>query len=538
MNLFKKHKLKAQTTDKSLVMYSLGGDREAFCQIVDRYQNLLCSVAYSSVGQIQLSEDLAQETFIEAWKSLANLEDPKKLKAWLCGILRFKINAQYRKSSKQPSDIADHYSEENEVADHTADLEQKHITQQQQDLMWQVLSEIDEVYREPLVMYYRHQQSIDKVASELDLSTDNVKQRLSRGRKLLKEAMSQFVEDGLKSTTPSLVFTVAVMSAISGLAPSAKAATLTGAAIKSTSIIKLSTVATLLAVFSGFISSFFGLKAALDQSRTKRERRFAFQVVFGFMALAAFFVLGTLGLKHWAISAQYAALTTTVLANVLMFAYIVANVVLVFYMFKTMSTMRAREIIFEPSAFENEQDQPNSKRREFRSKQTLLGVPLFHFQFGMPTHKEKPAFAWVAGGAKAYGLLIAWGGIAVAPFSVGILSVGIFTIGTVGLGLFATGAAAIGGLSFGASAIGYKAYASLTALGWQSAFSNGFSVAKEAAIGPISYAAQVNNNIASEMSNLHILNNVYSWLLIIIAIVVIAPSALYAKKVKQRMRVK
>jgi RNA polymerase sigma factor (sigma-70 family) len=538
MNLFKKHKLKAQTTDESLVMYSLGGDRDAFCQIVDRYQNLLCSLAYSSVGQVQLSEDLAQETFIEAWKSLANLEDPNKLKAWLCGILRFRVSAHFRKSSKQPSDLADEYTQDNEVVDQNSELEQKHINQQQQDLMWQVLSEIDETYREPLVLFYRQQQSIEKVASELDLSTDTVKQRLSRGRKLLKEAMSEFVEEGLKGTTPSLVFTVGVMAAISTLAPSAKAATLTAGAVKSTSILKLSTLATLLAVFSGLISSFFGLRAALDQSRTKRERRLAFKVVFGFMALAGLYVIGILLFRYWAISTQEAVLALTIMAHLLVSAYVLGNIVLVRFMFKATRALRARERIFEPEAFNNETDKPKSKRREFRSKASLLGVPLLHVQFGMSEHQDKPTFAWVAAGSQAYGLLIAWGGLAVAPISVGIVSVGIFTVGNLGVGLFATGAAAIGVVAFGASAIGYKAYASLTALGWESAISNGFSVAKEAAIGPIAYAEYVNNSIAAELSNLQLLGNYYSWLLLVIAFIVIIPSALHAKKVRQRMRVK
>jgi RNA polymerase sigma factor (sigma-70 family) len=538
MNLFKKHKLKTQTTDESLVMYSLGGDRDAFCQIVDRYQNLLCSLAYSSVGQVQLSEDLAQETFIEAWKSLANLEDPSKLKAWLCGILRFRISAHFRKSNKQPTDQADEYSEDHAIADENAELEQAHINEQQQALMWQVLSGIDETYREPLVLFYREQQSVEKVASELDLTTDTVKQRLSRGRKLLKEAMSDFVEDGLKRTTPSLVFTVGVMTAISTLAPPAKAATLATGAVKGSSMIKLSTLATLLAVFSGVISSFFGLQAALDQSRTQRERRLAFKIVFSFLALAVVYVSGVYLLRYLALQTTGSTFAFSIAAHLLVLGYLATNFWLVSFMFKALRTLRARERIFEPSAFHAELDAPDSKKREFLSKRRLFGIPLFHFQFGMPEHKDKPAFGWVAGGSHAYGLLFAWGGIAVAPISVGIISFGIFTVGTVGVGFLATGAVAVGVVAFGASAFAYKAYASMTALGWESAFSNGFSMAKEAAIGPIAHAQHVNNSVAADISNLQLLGNSYTALLFIIAVLVIVPSALHARKVRQRMRLK
>ena len=78
----------ADTSDADLVGRSLAGDwRTAFSQIVLRYQNLVCSLAYSVIGNLGQSEDAAQETFIVAWKRLRHLREPSKLRAWLCGIV-------------------------------------------------------------------------------------------------------------------------------------------------------------------------------------------------------------------------------------------------------------------------------------------------------------------------------------------------------------------------------------------------------------------------------------------------------------------
>jgi len=74
--------------DVSLVGASLNGDREAFGQIVTRYQSLIASLAYSATGSLSQSEDLAQETFVAAWKELRALQEPDRLRAWLCGIVR------------------------------------------------------------------------------------------------------------------------------------------------------------------------------------------------------------------------------------------------------------------------------------------------------------------------------------------------------------------------------------------------------------------------------------------------------------------
>lgn len=73
--------------DAELVNASLGGNREAFGQIVSRYQSLVCSLAYSATGSLDQSEDLAQETFLAAWRHLAELRDPAKLQFFSCWSL-------------------------------------------------------------------------------------------------------------------------------------------------------------------------------------------------------------------------------------------------------------------------------------------------------------------------------------------------------------------------------------------------------------------------------------------------------------------
>jgi DNA-directed RNA polymerase specialized sigma24 family protein len=56
--------------DATLVARSIAGSREAFGRIVSRYQSLVSAVAYSATGSISHSEDLAQETFLTAWRDL------------------------------------------------------------------------------------------------------------------------------------------------------------------------------------------------------------------------------------------------------------------------------------------------------------------------------------------------------------------------------------------------------------------------------------------------------------------------------------
>ncbi|MDC8832444.1 RNA polymerase sigma factor [Alteromonas gilva] len=534
MKLFSKPTSITDENDAGLVMRSLGGDRDAFCAIVSRYQNLLCSIAYSSVGDFKYSEDIAQEAFVDAWKKLDTLSDPHKLKAWLCGILRFKVSRYRRKTAKQSA------TESGELSDtapssETA-LDDGLIAAQQQTLLWKVLAQMEPTYREPLVLFYREEQSVQRVAAQLELSEDTVKQRLSRGRKMLREAMQGMVEDALKNSKPGVAFTTGVLTMISTIAPPAKAAVWGAGAAKAGSFFKLASVLTVLAAASGFISSFFGLRTGLAQSRTANERKLVIKIVVGFIGTALIFTAAMLLLKQLAVTYPDHAALLTIMSQTVLLIFIISYFVLVQYMFESSKVLRARERLFYPDAFRREADKPGAKQREYKSKLTLCGVPLCHIQFDTPEHGEGPAFGWIAGGAYARGLLFAWGCVAIAPISVGVISVGIVTIGAIGFGLLSLGTVAIGLVAFGAAAIGFKAYSSLSSLGWDSALSGGFAIAKEAALGAPAYAEQANTELAAEITRLTFFTQHYHWLLALIAVLVIVPAAWHSHAVRQRLK--
>jgi RNA polymerase sigma factor (sigma-70 family) len=189
----------ATVSDEQLWRLACEGDREAFGRIVERYQSLVCSLAYSACGALGTSEDMAQETFITAWHRLKDLRDPGKLRQWLCGIVRnIAANAVRRELRRggEPESLdaaAGHLSVESDPAAQT-------ITREEETLLWRTLAEMPASYREPLVLFYREEKSVAEVALKLDLSSDTVKQRLSRGRAMLREEMAALVESTLTRT--------------------------------------------------------------------------------------------------------------------------------------------------------------------------------------------------------------------------------------------------------------------------------------------------------------------------------------------------
>jgi hypothetical protein len=158
------------------------------------------------------------------------------LRAWLCGIARNLINNSLRKQGREPSHRAESLEEISETHSPEPLPVDQTISNEEQAILWRSLERIPEIYREPLVLFYREHQSIEAVAQNLELTEDAVKQRLSRGRKLLHEQVLAFVEGALEKTSPGKTFTLGVIALLPAVVTSAKGATVGSAIAKGATV--------------------------------------------------------------------------------------------------------------------------------------------------------------------------------------------------------------------------------------------------------------------------------------------------------------
>ncbi len=282
--------------DAQLVECTLAGDRAAFTTIVKRYQSLVCSITYNATGSLSLSEDLAQDAFLAAWKQLPELREPARLRSWLCGITRFLVGKEFRRQGREPMHAAETLEEIQEPSSPEASPLVQAVSREEEAILWRALERIPDIYREPLILFYREEKSIERVAAELELSEDAVKQRLSRGRKLLHEEVVAFVEGTLSRTAPGQSFSSAVLAML----PAVPAATVgVGAVGKGAAMAKSGSMAAWLAPLAPFLGVFAAIMVnwiSVRSAPTARERRFHGIWLGSFWV----FVLG------WAVAGQYA----------------------------------------------------------------------------------------------------------------------------------------------------------------------------------------------------------------------------------------
>ena len=504
------------TTDEQLIQASLSGDQDAFAEIVRRYQVLICSVALSIVRDVSLSEDIGQEAFLIAWKKLASLNDPSRLKPWLTQIAR-----NCARSSLRGKSVAEASLETAEdLSRPTTTPEQTAMNREEQQLVSQTLDQLPELFREPLILFYRQDQSVAQVADSLELTPSAVKQRLARGRELLRDEVMATIERSLRKTVPAAAFTVAVVNALPALTKTAAAATVVGTAATAggaaaSSAGKLSGAAGAVSGVAkttaatgtagavggsllGFGGAFFGFAAAWLTARYKSQRKiYVHYFIFVVIASLIFsipFIAMKFGWKPWETFGGHGRMVVAQLSWMALFFIVLGGSSVVMQL--------ALKSVSKKAELENEPELPQTsfshwldrwEGRRFTSKMRLLGLPLVDVAFSDPashydTTKEKllVAHGWIAMGDNARGRLLAFGGrTAIAPIAFGTLAVGVISFGVLSVGLLSLSVVGIGMVSVGVAALGIWS-GGVIALGW--ATESVISLGVSSAIGVIAYS--------------------------------------------------
>jgi hypothetical protein len=368
------------------------------------------------------------------------------------------------------------------------------------------LEQIPESYREPLILFYRQEQSVAEVAAALELTADAVKQRLSRGRDMLQERVAQLVAGTLRRSRPGRPFTVAVVASLATLSAGAKTAlagtgAATGAAQAAVPLAKVAgagltgaLLGPVLGVLGGLLGGWLGAWLPAQVAGTKPERESMLRTGKRMLLLSLLFTVLLL-VAMVAFAGRLSSVNHVVLLAVWLVTYWAYVLVEVVCLTCTVSRLRTEAGKAEPNdtplragleAFAS-----RYRGRVFRSRATFLGLPLLDVNVSDPVPALEPAprrvaRGWIAIGDDAYGVLFAFGGRAFGLIACGGLAVGLVAVGGGALGAFALGGGAAGLVAFGGIALGWQACGGV-ALAWDVAC-GGVGVAWRAAYGGLAIA--------------------------------------------------
>jgi len=153
--------------------------REPVQELIGLYQNNIYAAAFSICKNAQDAEDVVQETFIQYHMSKNQFESQQHIRAWLIRVAINKaknVNHTFWRKNKVPWE---EYME-------TLAFE----TPKSQNL-FETVMKLPEKYRTAIHLFYYEDYGVKEIAGILRISESNVKTRLSRGRKLLKESLQE-----------------------------------------------------------------------------------------------------------------------------------------------------------------------------------------------------------------------------------------------------------------------------------------------------------------------------------------------------------
>jgi RNA polymerase sigma factor (sigma-70 family) len=288
------------------VIAAAGGDRAAFARLVDACRNTVCSIALAVTRDVASSEDIAQESFIAAWRNLPRLRNPSSFLPYLRQTTRNLANSHLRERIREPIDRGDFDLLIAASVDPMPEHSDRLIRREDEQALAEAIDTLAEEAREVITLFYREGQSVAQVASLLGLQEATVRKRLSRAREDIRSELLAHFARAAKASAPGAAFSALVMALLSTASPPVAAATAMGVAGAVGKSVAAKFAIGLSGAFAGaafgIAGVVIGMRKAIERARDAQEKRDVWRVLWTSMSLVvvAALLLSPIGPeKHW-----------------------------------------------------------------------------------------------------------------------------------------------------------------------------------------------------------------------------------------------
>lgn len=184
--------------DNEIISKVLNGDQQAYAGLVNRYQNYVFTLTLRMIKSREDAEEVAQDIFIKAYRSLPNFRGDSKFSTWLYTIVNTTCITFLRKKKLDVHSLDDekHF----EVADNIdSGMRANQVEQKSRATMVSsAISLLSPDDAEVITLFYKAEQSLDEIATVLGIEVNTAKVRLHRARTRLKEKMQLHFSEEVK----------------------------------------------------------------------------------------------------------------------------------------------------------------------------------------------------------------------------------------------------------------------------------------------------------------------------------------------------
>ena len=201
--------VKKSNKDKDLILVRRAkrGDYKAFDLLVLKYQSRIIGLAMKFVKDIQTAEDVAQESFIKAYKSLDSFREESAFYTWLYRIAS-NTSKNYLISKKRKNELLESEvfsSEEIDIFDIPGGSSPEEILQANnlREVIFESLSNLPEDIRTAVSLREFEGMSYEEISEVLDCPIGTVRSRIFRGREIIQEKIFPLLNSNIELTKGS-----------------------------------------------------------------------------------------------------------------------------------------------------------------------------------------------------------------------------------------------------------------------------------------------------------------------------------------------
>ena len=177
------------TEDLADVERVLAGDVASFEGIVRRWQGPLVNMAYRFCNDRGRAEEMAQEAFLRAYRSLGGWRRDAAFSTWLFAVAANLYRSELKRIPMQNVALDD-VPELMDKRSHSRDFEER----ERDGAVRRAVLALPAKYRDAMVLYYFHEMDVPAASKSLGLPEGTVKARLFRGREILRGKLPQLLE--------------------------------------------------------------------------------------------------------------------------------------------------------------------------------------------------------------------------------------------------------------------------------------------------------------------------------------------------------
>jgi RNA polymerase sigma-70 factor (ECF subfamily) len=189
--------------DAALMLRVKQGDTAAFAELVDKYKQPVMNLACRTVRDATEAEDLAQNVFVQVYKSAHRYKSSAKFSTWLFTIARNLCLNEIRRRSRHPAESLDTSRSEQDddvplqVPDRQAVAAPERLLQSElEEKIERVLAELPENQRTAILLCRQEELSYEEIAEVLGCSLSATKSLIHRGRETLKAKLKPYLRTG------------------------------------------------------------------------------------------------------------------------------------------------------------------------------------------------------------------------------------------------------------------------------------------------------------------------------------------------------